>query len=83
MPVVGDDERAPRPARFIAVGLLSLLMLAAALALLVLPPAMAAGLVLRGRPLLRWIGFALFAVWLCGVTLVGRRLMSARPSGDD
>jgi hypothetical protein len=78
VPVVADDERADRPVRYVGVGLLSLLAIAAAMALLFLPPAFAAGFILRGRPVLRWIGYGLFAAWLGGLTLAGRRLMSAR-----
>jgi hypothetical protein len=53
VPVVADDERADRPVRYVGVGLLSLLAIAAAMALLFLPPAFAAGFILRGRPVLR------------------------------
>jgi hypothetical protein len=55
-----------------------MLLVAVFFALLVLPPAFAAGFILRGRPLLRGIGYALGATWFVGLVLVGRRIMSPR-----
>lgn len=77
--VVPDDERADHGGSYVGVGLLSLVMVAVFFALFVLPPAFAAGFILRGRPLLRAVGFGLAGSWLVGVVVVGRRLMSARP----
>ncbi len=64
------------------MGLLSLVMMAAFVALFALPPAFAAGFILRGRPALRVVGYLLGAGWFAGIVLVGRRIMSARPPVD-
>jgi hypothetical protein len=75
-----DDERADQPGRYIRTGLLSMLLLVAAIAGLVLPPALGAGLILRGQGFGRLIGLVLVGGWLAGVLWIGRRLMgAARP----
>lgn len=81
--VVADDERADHAGSYIGVGLLSLLLIAVAMAAFVLPPAFAAGFILKGRPALRVAGYALLCVWLAGMLLVGRRIMAPLPPDDD
>jgi hypothetical protein len=76
---VADDERANDPARYIGTGLLSLLFVALAIAALVLPPAFAAGFILRGRGAARPIGAALLVGWFGALVFIGRRLMGAKP----
>jgi hypothetical protein len=77
---IPDDEKANSPILYVLFGLLSVGMILGALVLLFFPPAIAAGLFVRGgvtgRPALRWIGGALFAVWLVVFWRVGRRIMS-------
>lgn len=82
-----DDEKAESPILYVLFGLLSLVLVAGALAFLFLPPALAAGLVIRGsragRPLLVWIGGGLFLVWFALFYRVGKRITSARRSDGD
>lgn len=81
--VLTDDERADHAGSYIGVGLLSLFLYAFSMAAFVLPPAFAAGFILRGRPLLRALGYLLLVGWAGGVLLVGRRIMGAAPPSDD
>jgi hypothetical protein len=82
-----DDEKASDPILYVVVGLASLVLILLALLLLFFPPVFAAGLVVRagrgGRPALRWIGIALFAVWFVAFYLVGRRVMAPRRPGPN
>ena len=61
------------------VGLASIALVALALTFLVIPPALAAHLVIRaqrgGAPLLRWAGVLLMGVWFVLLLLIGRRVM--------
>ncbi|MSP63210.1 MAG: hypothetical protein EXR72_23295 [Myxococcales bacterium] len=81
--IAADDDRALRPASYIGTGLLSLLLFAVILAVLFLPPAFAAGFILRGRAPLRIAGFALLLGWFVAIVLVGRRVMAARHSDGE
>jgi hypothetical protein len=87
--VIPDDERSQSPGLYVAVGLLSLGLVALALTFLVVPPAFAAHLILRGaraeQPWLRLGGYLLFAGWFVTLLLVGRRVMGRRapPPSED
>jgi hypothetical protein len=86
--VIPDDERSQSPGLYVAVGLLSLGLVALGLAFLVVPPAFAAHLVLRGAraelPWLRVAGYLLFAGWFVALLLLGRRVMGRRaPPSED
>lgn len=80
-PVQSDDERASSPGLFIFVGLISMAMMALALTLLVVPPALSAHLVIRGGRtgslVMRLGGYGLMAAWFAGLVWVGRRMMGA------
>jgi hypothetical protein len=77
-----DDPRAEQPTRYVLVGLASLVMLAGAVALLILPPLAAVSAVRRGHPVLAG---TLVAGYVLGIALVGRKLFSApqRPRDPD
>jgi hypothetical protein len=85
-PVVSDDERSESPGLYILVGLASLALVALALTFLVVPPALAAHLVIRaqrgGPSFLRWAGIALMSVWFVLLLLIGRRVMG-RPVREE
>ena len=84
-----DDERSRSPGLYVLVGLASLGMLALALATLVVPPALAAHLVIRGGRseslLLKLLGLGVLALWFGFLYLAGRRMMGAqvRPDEDE
>jgi len=83
--VVTDDERSESPGLYVLVGLASIALVALALTFLVVPPALAAHLVIRaersGAPLLRWAGLLLMGIWFVLLLLLGRRVMS-RPEPE-
>ena len=84
-PVVTDDERSESPGLYILVGLASLALVALCLTFLVVPPALAAHLVIRaqrgGPSFLRWAGIGLMGVWFVLLLLIGRRVMG-RPQQE-
>jgi hypothetical protein len=78
---VPDDDRAKNAGRYIGVGLLSFVAIAAVFAVLFLAPAFAAGFILRARGLGgRLFGVGLLGAWIVLIALVGRRVM--RPPDD-
>jgi hypothetical protein len=76
-----DDEKANSPVLYVVFGLASVGLIVLAIVLLFFPPAIAAGLVIRGarsaQPILRFVGYGLLAGWFVAIVLLGRRVMSA------
>ena len=87
--VLPDDERSDSPGLYVLVGLISIGLFAGFLALLVVPPALAAHLVIQGgrnaRPLLRIGGFVVLALWMLVMMWMGTRVMrrQAPPNEED
>lgn len=75
-----DDPKANDPTLYVIFGLLSLGLMAIAVAALVLPPMFVYSLMMRHHP----IGaVAVAAGWVLYIILIGRKLMRARPPEGD